>query len=99
MTDFKQTPENLLAELTQMLYGEARTMNMLRPKQEADDPVTKLDYEMKNRMLLLAAYLLRDVLYYEGEHFHDLLEEAAAKGISLYHCEVHDNVDRIMPPP
>ncbi len=96
--DFTQTPENVLAEITQILYNEARTMNMTRPKKD-DDPVVAYQYEMKSRLILKGAYLLRDLLYHDGEHIGEILQQEADLGTSLYHCNVHDNLDRIMPEP
>ena len=96
--EFIQTPENLLAEITQILYGEARTMNMLRPKRDTD-PVVIRDYEMKSRLILKGAYILRDLLYHDGEHIGEILKKEAEQGTSLYRCDVHEHLDRIMPPP
>lgn len=96
--DFKQTPENVLAEITQVMYSEARTMNKLRPKQDAD-PVVIRDYGAKNRLILKGAYILRDLLYHDGKNIGEILRREAELGTSLYHCDVHDNLDRIMPAP
>jgi hypothetical protein len=94
----KQTPMNLLAELKELSYEEARTTNKTIPLKKGD-PVTQRDIETKGRMHLIIARILSDLQYTDGKNIKNILEEAAAKEISLYRCDLAENLERIMPEP
>ena len=93
-----QTAYNLLVELAEMLYEDANTTNRTMVFKEAD-PVTRRDTEAKGRMHLLAARIMSDLLKHGGENIISILEEGAEKGITLYNCDMTENLHRIMPPP
>lgn len=94
----KQTAYNLLIELSELLYEDANTANRTLSIQTID-PVLRKDTEMKGRMHLLAADILSDIIHHGGENISAILEEGAAKGITLYNCDMVSNIVRIMPPP
>ena len=95
-----QTAYNLLLELAEMLYEDANTTNKIMPLEEAKtDPKIRRQRETKGRMHLLAARIMSELLKHGGENIISILEEGAEKGITLYNCDMTENLHRIMPPP
>ena len=114
MMKFKQTPANLLAEIELMLYCDARIANLtlgtektepeitledLRELMRYADPVTRRDREMKGRLMLVAAEIMHDYQKNDGKNVPAIAAEAAAKGITLFNCDVRKDMIRLMPPP
>lgn len=92
----KQTAENLLLEVKELQYESAQKINKMMPLEK---PELKAEKEAKGRLYLLTAKLLDDLYQTNGQNIRKILEEGATKGITLYHCDMAENIHRIMPPP